>query len=552
MIWINDILQLQYYNQAPGIPCYCETILFPSDLYLQSPLWFNGSGSYDMVIQLMSADGVTVLEEDISDYCSIYFFTNPITGKHSFNVRLNSFSPAMCVHKCYVLHVVVGWNGTEYFNAYSERYCQVDCCDYARGISTTQSGLAITPDNDTPTTTTGSKTSECGDVYITLRTYMDCYDAQTGEYYATPDDILMGDASFTYQKVTNFQGVIQQVPREIERTYSLNCRLQKTQSQRLYELKSIKTAFPAWKMNEIENQLHAQYIYVEDERYEFNGGTAFDRIKIPGDCATYFRLVTTLNDCSIYQIFGCGDNCNTTGSSFAAFVVPESGDFYNEARTYIGNTAEEVYNYYSNLPNVQDLQIIDPNDYDCEFSFGFVIYYNGFVPNSFYAGGVMQSNRVYGMTESELEDVCTRIEVPCSSAEIGVITTSEQTCDTPSIGTITNESYTEIMVGVYPVNDWVDNGDTGAVLSNGVLRLSIDLSNTNYPYSGSPATLPGINEIIATIDEAGRPAVNINFSTDDYILVVTPEGNIIYQGYPTSATGTESEILIPAIIYNNG
>lgn len=549
MIFVDSINDLTYYtNPVPqGMNCYCETIIFPSDMILQAPLDWNGTGNYTIAVEVYSADGLTFLEGATS-YFRYYFFTNPTTGRDTFTLQLNSFSPAMCNNKCYILHVVVGDNGADIFNKWTEVYCQNDCCDYPRGIIFSQDSIEIT---DTPSITPSApKVTSCGETFITLRTYNDCYDAQTGKYYGIPATTILGDP-FVYHDLTNFQGVIQQVPREIERTYSFNCRLQRVQSTRLYEMKSIKTAFPSWKMNEIENQLHAQNIYVEDIRYEFNGGSVFNRVQIPSSCQYVFNIVTTLNDCNIFQIHGCGTSCPTGTTTNMSFIVPFGANtFYNDSKVLIGDQSA-LETYFTNLPNVVSVTVLDSMDYDCTFTYGITVETNGFVPNTIYNDGTGQANRIYSLTDAQLADVCNFIAVPCGQVTIGIITIASVTCDTVTIGTITVEDIPETIIDLTPINNWVDGGNTEATIANGVVRLTLDISNTNYPALSSPFTLPGINDIVALLGVDGRPNVNISLPFDNFAIAITTEGNVIYQGYPTGGDETASTINI-TITYNNG
>ena len=90
MIWIDNINQLQYYNQPKGVPCYCDIIAYPADLTLQGA--FNaGSGSYTIVIEIIKADG-TVVFETVTSYFEYYFAKNSFTGQHFFNARLKAFA----------------------------------------------------------------------------------------------------------------------------------------------------------------------------------------------------------------------------------------------------------------------------------------------------------------------------------------------------------------------------------------------------------------------------------------------------------------------------
>src|ERR1700754_1398338 len=105
MIWLDNIQDLQYYHPIKDMPCYCEILLFPNDMILQGA--FNpGSGSYTLLLEVMSADGLMVYADGTANF-SYYFAANPLTGQHFFNAQLNSFVPAMCTHVCYIVHAKV-------------------------------------------------------------------------------------------------------------------------------------------------------------------------------------------------------------------------------------------------------------------------------------------------------------------------------------------------------------------------------------------------------------------------------------------------------------
>src|SRR5690606_5402149 len=105
---------------------------------------------------------------------------------------------------------------------------------------------------------------QCGEKLVRLISRFPCYDAFTGEYYAIPDDVIGGSADFAYTKVTSIRGRFVQRPREIVRQISYNCKLQRSESARQFLLEGYDI-FPAWKMDEIEGQLHAPYLWVETE-----------------------------------------------------------------------------------------------------------------------------------------------------------------------------------------------------------------------------------------------------------------------------------------------
>jgi hypothetical protein len=552
-----SISDLEFYHAPKGIPCYCEQLLTPVDLLLQAPLDFNGSGSYTMLIEVMSADGLTVYE-DATAYFSYYFFTNPNNGKHTANIRLNSFTPAMCAHVCWILHVRITDANGVYFDKYTQRYCQTACCAVPSDITTAQENVVAGGDdppigilpNDPPTP------DSCVTEYVVIKSYYDCYDNQTGDFYGTPGTVLSGEATFTFYRISTVEGKIQQKEWEVIREYSFNCRLQRTESTRLYELQGW-VAIPRWKMIEITNQLHAPYIYVNDTRYEYLGGTPFEKLEIPNTCDYNYKLLTDLNECKIWQIFGCGELCNTTGSTFAAFVVQQAGLVYNENRQVIGDNVTDLAEYYRNLTGVTDVQEVTPSV--CAFAYAITVQYSGYLPNSIYVGGTLQRNRVFALNEEQFDEICGVIDAECAIVEVGTITMTATTCADAVIGVITQEEYDTVTVDVFLLPNWTDTGATALTVSQGFGYLRLEIQSTDYPESGTPlqpSLIPGVT--LAQVDVAGRP-ISVYAFTDannatipaDTTVTIDENGYIRYYGYPTSSDGTNGYIDV-TIVYNLG
>lgn len=553
MIFVSDISQLQYYNTPPGGICYCDALVKPSDMTLQAPLDFNGTGTYTMLIEVWSPDGLTNLENATS-YFDYFFFVNPITLRHTFMVRLKAFSPAMCIHKCFLIRVTVTNAGITYFQRFTERYCQSTCCTVPVISGITQAAVVedigiISSDDPVPTAPPAPGLIQCDPDYMELVTWYECYDKQTGEYYGTPGIILSGDPSFTYTKVTNLLGILQQIPREITREYSFNCILQKTESTRLYEVKS-RELFPPWKMNEIENQMHSPNIYIDNVRYEYNGGTIFEQITIPRYCFYQYKLIMTVNDCNIFQIHGCGDACNTNGATLSFMIVQGAEQYYSENRNLVATDADELMNYFRNLTGVTDVVALDPGDFDCDFDFGFTVYStSAYVPNSIFVGQPQPQTRVFGLSDEELAAICTSI-IADPIPVLGTPVISDDTSATPVLGTPTITDYDEVAIAIYPAGAW-EIQDSSAVLSQGLMTVTFNFRNPDYPLIGSPASLPVFADFIASFDVEGWPRYMATISPAnneqipaDTVMTIDENGYVRYYGYPTSADANYSYIAI--------
>ena len=61
MIWFDKITDLQYYHQPKNVPCYCEAIAYPTDMFLQGHI-YNGNGSYTLKIVNISGHSAPLLK----------------------------------------------------------------------------------------------------------------------------------------------------------------------------------------------------------------------------------------------------------------------------------------------------------------------------------------------------------------------------------------------------------------------------------------------------------------------------------------------------------
>jgi hypothetical protein len=580
MVWIDNISRLQYYNQPKDVPCYCETLMLPQDMMLQGVVPQVPGNSYTMQIKVLSADGLTVYE-DATSYFTYYFAKMP-DGRWFFNARLNSYSPAMCAHECFVLYVLVTHSGSKIaFDKWTERYCITDCCSIVTGVDLEQtaffkviapgSGDEYGPSTD-PVSPTGvsNPTSPCGDPYITITSGFDCYDKFTGEYYGNPSTKYSTSGpsgNFAYQKKSHIRGSIRKLPREIKREYSLNCRLQQVQSMKQYDLEGYEY-FPAWKMEEIEAQLHGSYIHINnyvdiDEQVEYLGGKPFESIRLTSTCKSLYKLNAVLNECEVTQIFGCGDKCSTEGSKAIGFVIAPSMQaqaYYSENRTLIGNDCETLMQYYLGQPGVTAVEPLDAEDYDCDFSCGFIVYSEGYVPTSFYVNTATPGNRIFGQSIESLASLCQQITPACIPASIGELQMEDSSCAAIMLDDLGNEDMPAEELYITGHGDWVPvDAFTYATRSQATVVVNIEVENENYTYdSGDPeAELPVINgEQIGYISQGVWPATNIIFNNsnnnslpDGAVLVIATNGKIYYNGTVTIADLAGATITLTNLTY---
>lgn len=573
MTWLNSIYDLQYYNMSPGIPCFCEILYYPSDLTLQGS-FPTGSGNYTLVIETYSADGLTLYETATPNFAQ-YFAVNPVTNQHFFTAQLKSYTTAMCTYACYILRAVVTDNttGNTVFDKYTERYCQSTCCDLARDIDFEQGdvtvGGGIAEFAQDPILTVGAtdtsgipaisvKATECGDPLITLRTRFTCYDYFDGNYYGTPSNVLSGTA-FDYYKVTNMRGRIVKRPRSIERTYSYNCRLQRVESQRVYLFEAYEY-FPAWKADEIESQLHSNEIYVDDVRYEFQGGAPFT---MASECKDIFRLKTTLTDCIQRQVFGCNPDCNPTNFDGAQgmFIVPsayEGGEIYDENKALIAEDYEGFLAYLRNMDGVTAVDELATSPLSCDVYGAVSITSFGYVPGSFYYDSPVPANRMYQLSLDAIEDICPTYGTMCVAPVIGAYYVEEQVCTAPVIGSYYVEEDNSEIVVIEGNGEWTIEGTSSASVNNGVVSMNLESRNNFMSWdASSPSSPVYINgDIIAVVSANGRPENPVTLNsvnselTDENVMTIETNGFIRYFGYATEALPGSVIVELNNIFYN--
>lgn len=561
MIWRDSIEDLDYYNGEED--CYCEKIVTAGDLILQGffPAVNQISG---IAITLWSADGLTNYG-DMSSYFNVWYGVEPTTGRYFFNARLNSFAPEMCLHKCWILQFQVFAQGGSMmvFNKYTERYCQSDCCDTARGVIV---GEALLSGDDAPTPGINSPlVGDCGEKLVRLVTINNCYDPFSDEYYGVPPVVISGTADFSLYKISVFAGRIVQRPREIIREISYNCKLQKAESRRQYLLEGF-TKFPAWKMDEIENQLHAEQIWVDSypnmKQYQFYGGSVFSKPNGLKNCEEIFKLEAILEECPIRKYFNCGEPCEGTPVALGFdqfFVIPDSytegQPIYNDAKEAVAYGTDDILDYLRNLNGVTAAELVATSPIECSY-YAIIGMSGGFLPNSLYIGNTSPAKRTYALSVNEINEICQFITPECAAPALDYVIGIENTCATPVLDYIEVETTSPVDADITPYGNWTIDTEVAQVANNQV-QFSLSVTNTTIvPGSGDEIFLTG--EIIGILGAAARPSIaallnstNNTSLNDEQTIIVDEYGVIRYSGEPTTYNeGVSIEIDLTNLIYN--
>lgn len=574
MIFVNSIYDLQYYTKPSWVECTCEYVTQANDLSLQADL-ASGilSGTYSMNIAIMSADGLTVYNADISSYFDIYYAENPNTGYTFFTIRAKQFAPDMCTHPCWILRVTVTVTLEDsyvinLFDKYTERYCQFTCCEPAGDIVIGGSSTP-TPVQPSPTPLVG----ECGKRLIRLISKFPCYNAFTGEYYGTPTQVKQGSASFEFVKVSTIWASVIEQEMEITRQISYNCRLQRTEAKRTYLIEGMEL-LPAWKRREIEAQLCAPEIWVNDyptmKQYQYAGGKPFTKPDGIRSCEQYFKLEAVLEDCTIRQTFGCDDFCNDAvgAEGFSSFfVVPDNyvngNYFYNDAGEPIAQSIEALVNWFEFQNNVTDAQLISASPVECSYYAIIGLKGVGRLPNIIYVNNNFPAARLYSITANTLSEICELIpQVKCATPIIGAVSLVPVDCPTPVISAITLVPVTPLRVYLSQVGNWeiVQTGSPAEpentwadVLNN---QVNFNIKVRNYTIFDDGEFIYG--QAIGVMPMEARPQSTVLLHTgnngqltQNETLTIDEYGVIMYTGLPTTGMdGSYVEIEFNNLIYN--
>lgn len=567
MIWVSSLDQLQINNQCDGIPCYCEALLYPSDLLLQGTIPAGqGSGNYGISIEVWTADGQTALEADNSNF-DYYFFVNPITQEHNFNIRLKKFTSAMCQYRCFLIRVGVwnsGYPDTFLFANWTERYCISDCCEYATGVEIEQNGEDIKTGSITVTT---NLAKACDNKIIRIISDAGCINNQNGKFYSLPTNILSGSATFEYADVMNIRGRFMRIPREIQVQRSFNCDLQRTLSTRQYRIEGFEY-FPDWKMNEIEDMFHTGFIYITDfnkynSTYNFAGGTIMQKIETA--CCDVYKMDGIMTGCEIRQTYGCDTPC---AAAIYYFVIPQEGTFYSDSGDFIAEDIDGLIAWFQSQSGVttvtdEDLSCLftgSPPMIPCDIEAIISFQGTGAYPSSIYINSPIQPNRIYAVQTDDICNLCGTIGVVrCDTPVIGSVSVTEIECDTPVIGTPSITEITPETLDIFTYGQWAVTspvvleafgygnsvnfsmlvintsdftGTAGQVVSvSGVIigyitGNGVPTITQNVTYSGMPNA---VGDITVTIDTQGYISISGDISLTDVNEMTIDLSNVNYQ-----------------------
>lgn len=571
MTWFDNIQDLQYYNQPQGIPCYCEVVIFPTDLMLQG-FFTPVTGTYSTVIEAYSADGLT-LYEDITSYFSIYYAYNQATNQDFFSARMNGWPESVCEHECFIIKATVTATSSFFaqtvFSKYTERYCQSECCDVARDIVIEQAGFATTATAVPQPALTG-KYTECGDPLIRLISKHTCYDPIANIFFGVPGNVKQGVADFEFEKVTTIKGRIVRKPQEILRERSYNCKLQRVTSTPQYLIEGFEF-LPSWKMLEINAQFGAAEIRVDDyttnKKYQYPGGTPVRQLN---SCFEIYKLEAVLEDCPLRKTYGCDEPCGTPSlyAGYQSFLlVPadyNGSGFYNDNRQPVADDVESLISYIRNLDGMTDAaEVAFSPVLSCEYYtvIGFSGLPDADLPSSIYYNNTSPANRIYSIGFTEADQLCGFIANICPKPVLGAYTISGTTCPIPVLGTPVITEDTSDVVEIMEYAPWefvyISSPPVPQNTSASVYNNQVTFSMEVHDYSRIPTpgeTFDIYDEVIGVMYPNGRPQATVYLTggslPNGWTVSVDQYGLIRFSGTAISNDSSDIEISFSNLVYN--
>jgi hypothetical protein len=535
--------------------------MLPGDLMLQANLPYSLNAGYTFNINAYSPDGNTNIGNFTSSFD--WFYGTAPDGRAYFNARMNNFPPELCA-QCFVLRISIRRVGDilYLFDKYTDVYCIDNCCTVASGISITDGGNPVTvissTQANTPTSGDISYLDSCGRSLLRMEFVFPCGEVFSGLYFGPPKTVTAGySGGFQLRRILNIKGTFRRLPRQITRQISRNCRVQKSETYRVYELQSYEE-FPAWKMDEIESMLCAPNIYVNGVEYVYPGGDTPFRMLRPKLVNSTYAFKTVMHDCTRWQLFGCTDDCTTTRGTVRSFGLRTAANqYYDENGRLIGYTYDDLLAYFASLDGATGVTDIADPTVDVDFYKVFTVSGTGIVPSFFYADRAVYSNRIYGIDLGDTPDYNRLFpDSGCAVPVISDISIDTNSCATPEIDSISVDDTESITGTVQNYGDWTAASDGNSlVLADYTVSLNLVTQNPGIDDDGSGEVFL-TNEIIGFLPKEFRPTVqtvitsSVNASIPDGSnLVIEIDGRLKWYGAPCTPVGGKATITIINLNY---
>lgn len=568
MIWVDKIRDLQHYHQSDSQYCYCDLILFATDLTLQAQI-SKVTGASTCEIYQYTPDGVQSVADITSSFQ--WYTTTDGQGNYYWTAKMTTISPA-CLNPCFILRVVIKEGNTVLWDKFTERYCIQSCCVPVSSVTYTQDGytpVTLHADVFSNESGFGYIINQCGKQVVAMIGTGTCLNRANGYYYGSGSKISGSGDAFKFYQVTNMYATAQILPREIVRTISRNCRTQEVERVQRFKIQG-QEPLPLWKVQDLEDLFTSENfeIYTDSTpgmgRVVLDTTTAFETIGKRNVDQKYdrFKMDFEVRQCREFQMFGCSEVCPTVETTTYGFVIPSNAEsYYSEGGELIATDPEELVTWLRSIDQTTDAYIVNLSPPSSTWNI-FVVAGNGYLPTSLYINNYNYENKIVAIPVTTNTPDWTSYfpEVPCSTPVIGTIASETIVCPAPTIGGVTSEVINETSGTIMQYQAWVQNSAETSLLRLGetTVVFSLEVFNSSYPVGSiSPYIIPNLSgEIIAVLPEGFRPTTNQLYGHNNYdsipedaSVIISPTGYIVYSGPVSDADETGSTITLTNIQY---
>lgn len=595
MILINNLSQLQQYNLAYKQNLYFQPIVLPADISLHGFLPKQIQNDYSIEVQLTSYDG----DEFIADITNSFkvLFAVSSNNQNYFNVQLREFPAIFDDIELFTLKIIIRNGGIILFSKITEPYrklksskmCYVVIDDFAMMIISKAGYIKI--NNDTFQFGQGLQDSgfqidynegyyylyvDCLDTVslgycykgedvmmelelipteflqengcqlplVKLTANYNCFDNVKGAYYGDPKTLLnypSNDQTLIHQNSFYISGQIQILPAEIKRNITFLGKPQRAENIEKLSVFGLEV-FPDWKMREIESVLSGRRIFVDGIEYIYRGAKAFTRDEIQGSNSWIFK--TELENAPKVNDFTCIEDCITNCYYFVITSGDKDQDYYKEDKSKIGDTYQELVDYFSSLNDVISVTDINVATVGCHVTAVLKIDSFGYVPNYIFYKMPLNEYRIFvkfdncdnpvklceGMTNCAL--------LP---SEISSTNSIFKGCTTvPSQLTSSYEDvdrYTPF--GIYKIyNEWIIDSSDLREYSD---RISINITAHRR---GTNDNTDLMDEAVFHLENNGIPSNDVLDSYEDVSIYINTSGAVFVTG------NTTNDLLTIKLTYN--
>lgn len=596
MILLNNLSQLQQYNLAYKEALYFQPIVIPSDISLQGLLPKQVHNNYSIEIHLMSWDGDQFIADISNSFKVLFAISN--NNQNYFNIQLKHFEDFEKYDtELFILKIIVRNNGLLLFSKITEPYrklktskmCYAVIDDFAMmiiskagyikinnetfqfGQGLQDSGFEIDYNEgnyylyvdcldlvqvgycykgedvkiDVPLIATDFlQENGCQLPLIKLSATYNCFDNVKNAYYGDPKTLLNypgNDQTLIHQNSFYIQGQLQLQPAEIKRNITFLGKPQRTENIEKLSVFGLEV-FPDWKMREIESVLSGRRIFVDGIEYIYRGAKSFTRDEIQGSNSWIFK--TELENAPKVNDFTCIEDCITNCYYFVITSGTKDQDYYREDKSKIGDTYQELIDYFNSLNDIISVTDVDTSTIGCHIIAAIKIDSFGYVPSFIYYKMPINEYRIF-VKFDDCQNPIKLCEGLTNCGELpkeifSTFTSYEGCAETPREITSTMENlrtyepfrYTQLS------EKWND------VNSYDFKRFSDNKVELYFQAMGPDDTYDLIDEYIMILDVLGIPTHDVYQSYEDISVHIDTAGKVFVTG------NTTNSLLTIKITYN--